>query len=137
MIKYALKCNHGHTFDSWFGSSADFDRLKGANLVTCAVCGSTEVEKTMMAPRVQTSDQPETLRAPASPAEQALQALRDKIETEFDDVGGEFAAEVRRISDGEAPERGIYGQARLQDARALLEEGHPIAPLPFSNKPKN
>jgi hypothetical protein len=141
MIRYALRCDREHRFDSWFGSSADFDRLTDAGLVACAVCGSSAVEKVLMTPSVasgvpeqvpkQVPGQAPSLRAPASPAEQALAEMRRRIEATADDVGRDFAAEARRIHDGLAPERPIIGEARPADARALLDDGIPVAPLPW------
>lgn len=135
MIRYALRCDNAHSFDSWFGSSADFDRLQAAGHVSCAICGSSTVVKDLMAPSVATAQQPERpLSAPASPAEQALAELRRKIEAESEDVGRNFAREARRIHDGEAPARAIIGEARPADAKALLDDGIPVAPLPWSSR---
>ncbi|MCV2880564.1 DUF1178 family protein [Actibacterium sp. XHP0104] len=134
MIRYALNCDKGHSFDSWFQSADAFDKLLAAGMVSCAVCGGTEVTKGLMAPRLSQSrdDTPDRpLSAPASPAEQALAELRRKIEENSDYVGDNFADEARRIHSGDAPERVIHGEARLDEARALIEEGVPIAPLPF------
>lgn len=144
MIRYALRCTNDHRFESWFGSSADFDRLHAAGLVSCAICGTSEVEKDLMAPRVRTapSAQPAAeeappLRAPASPAEQALTELRRKIEAESEDVGRDFAREARRIHEGEAPRRAIIGEARPAEAKALIEDGISVAPLPWSRTKTN
>ncbi len=135
MIRYALRCDKAHRFDSWFGSSADFDRLLAGGMISCAVCGSPAVTKELMAPAIATTAVPERpLSAPASPAEQALAELRRRIEAESDDVGREFAAEARRIHAGEAPERPIIGEARPVEARALLEDGIPVAPLPWGRR---
>lgn len=141
MIRFALRCDRGHRFDSWFGSGADFDRLSGQGLLACAVCGNGAVEKDLMAPAVTTTSAAparlETplpaapLAAPASPAEQALADLRRRVEATAEDVGRNFAAEARRIHAGEAPERTIIGEARPSEARALLEDGVPVAPLPW------
>lgn len=137
MIRYSLKCDNGHRFDSWFGSSADFERLHGAGLMSCAVCGSAAVEKDLMAPGVSSAGPSGDLCAPASAAEQALRALRRKIEANSENVGRDFAAEARRIHEGEAPRRPIIGEARLTEARALIEDGVPIAPLPWSARKGN
>jgi hypothetical protein len=135
MIRYALRCDREHRFDSWFGSSADFDRLAAGGMLACSVCGSTEVEKDLMAPRVAApAREARPLSAPASPAEQALAELRRKVEAESEDVGRGFAAEARRIHAGEAPERPIIGEARPADARALIEDGIPVAPLPWGRR---
>lgn len=136
MIKYNLKCDDGHTFDSWFGSIGDFERLQKSSLLSCAVCGSGTVDRAIMAPRVKTSDDA-PLSAPASPAEQAVRELRRKIEENAEDVGSNFASEARKIHDGDAPERSIYGKAKPAEARALIEDGIPVAPLPWGDRKKN
>jgi len=139
MIRYSLRCEAGHRFDSWFGSSDDFDRLKAADLIGCAVCGSVHVEKDLMAPAVATAAAatPPDLSAPASPAEQALAELRRRIEANCDDVGRDFAREARAIHEGRTPARSIIGEARVAEARALIEDGIPIAPLPWTRDSKN
>jgi hypothetical protein len=138
MIRYAIKCSADHSFDSWFQSAAAFEALKVAGHVSCPICGSTEVGKGLMAPALRRSetaavpavpDRP--LEAPGTDVEAALAALRRQIEANSDYVGLNFAAEARRIHAGEAPERSIYGQARADEARALIEDGVPVAPLPF------
>jgi hypothetical protein len=138
MIRYAIKCSADHSFDSWFQSAAAYEALKGAGHVSCPVCGSTTVEKGLMAPAVRVSDTGEMaavpdrpLAAPGTDVEAALAALRRQIEANSDYVGLNFAAEARRIHVGDAPERSIYGEARADDARALIEDGVPVAPLPF------
>ncbi|GGA07934.1 DUF1178 family protein [Neptunicoccus cionae] len=150
MISYTLKCEHGHQFDSWFQSAEAFDKLLAADMITCSVCGALGVEKAVMAPRVRTgrdaAPRPVTptseksvgpLSAPASPAEQALAELRKMVEKNSENVGEDFATEARRIHEGEAPERSIYGQAKPDEAKALIEEGIPVAPLPWGNRKTN
>ncbi|WP_412554175.1 DUF1178 family protein [Shimia sp. MIT1388] len=151
MINYTLKCANDHRFDSWFQSAAAFDKLKAAGMVACAVCGDTNVEKAMMAPRVrparsaaakpqettpaptpEAASAPGPLSQPASPAEQALKELRDHVEANSDYVGKDFASEARAMHDGDAPERPIYGEAKVEEAKALIEDGVPVAPLPFN-----
>src|SRR6056297_3465900 len=112
MIQFTLKCDKDHRFDSWFQSSDAFDKLKAAGMVACAHCGSTQVDKAMMAPSVQASrgkpevpkgptreTTPETapgpLSSPANPAEKAMTELRKKIEDNADYVGLNFAREAR------------------------------------------
>lgn len=133
MIQYALKCKNGHTFDSWFQSADAYDRLAKAGLVECAVCGAGGVEKAIMTPRVrQTKSQAADLRAPATPAEQAIAHLRKQVEDNSDYVGADFASEARAMHDGDIPERSIYGEARLDEAKKLVDDGVPVLPLPFS-----
>lgn len=142
MIRYSLKCSEGHSFDSWFASSNAYERLIAAGALNCAICGGGNVSKAIMAPRVAKGDEPApddvpSLRQPASPAEQALRELRRKIEENSEDVGRNFANEARAIHEGDAPERSIYGEARTEDARALIEDGVPVAPLPWMNRRTN
>ena len=141
MIQFALRCDQGHKFDSWFQSSEAFDKLKAAGMVTCAVCGSTHVEKAVMAPRVRdskskTGDVPvpkadRPLSEPAGAAEQALVALKKQVEENSEYVGMNFAREARDIHDGTAPDRPIHGEAKPDEAKQLIEDGVPVAPLPF------
>lgn len=140
MIRYALKCDQGHAFDSWFKSAEAFDALSAGGHVACLICGSVRVEKTLMAPAVRparkaaAAEPPARLSQPASPAEEALAAMRREIEANSDYVGLNFAAEARAMHQGEAPERPIHGEARPEEARALLEDGVPVLPLPFVPK---
>ncbi len=156
MIQFSLKCPDGHRFESWFQSADAFEKLAKAGHVTCAICGSSDVKKAIMAPRVATSrtkapkapradsdttmpagaanagSKPGPLSQPRTAAEQALQDLRKKIEANTEDVGRDFAREARAIHGGDAPDRPIRGEARAEDAKALLEDGVPVVPLPFS-----
>ncbi len=135
MIQYSLKCSDGHQFDSWFQSAGAYDKLQAAGHVACAVCGSAEVQKAMMAPRVaqgDTSVSPKPLGKPANPAEAALKELRRHVEANSDYVGPRFAKEARAMHLGEAPERPIWGEARKEEAKALIDDGIAVAPLPFT-----
>jgi len=149
MIRYSLKCDRGHEFESWFASAASFDRLADSGHVSCAVCGTIGVEKAIMAPRVQATksqvpDSGDTesregrpLSKPASPAEQALKELRRIVETHAENVGPKFAKEARAIQNGDAPERAIYGKARPAEARSLVNDGIPVIPLPWGRERTN
>ena len=133
MIRYALRCDKGHAFDGWFRSAEGFDALRQAGQVGCAICGSHAVEKAPMAPAVPARDEAAArpLDAPGSAAEQALAELRKRIEAGSDYVGTEFAREARAMHEGEMPSRPIHGEARLEEARKLIEDRVPVAPLPF------
>ena len=135
MIRYALVCRAGHDFESWFSSAESYDSLEKAGHVTCPTCGAAEVSKSLMAPGIAAKKgdtQPETaLSTPRTQQEAALAALRKKVEAESDYVGMNFAAEARAIHEGQQPARSIYGEACLADAKSLLEDGIPVAPLPF------
>jgi hypothetical protein len=137
MIRYSLKCAAEHSFDSWFQSAAAFDALATAGHVTCPQCGSAQISKTLMAPAVSAArnaggpslDKP--LSSPASPQEEALSALRAEVEANSDYVGKSFVAEARKMHAGTAAPRAIHGEARLDEARKLVEDGVPVMPLPF------
>ncbi|MEL7164797.1 MAG: DUF1178 family protein [Pseudomonadota bacterium] len=133
MIKYALKCEHGHSFDSWFASADGYDSLRVAGHLSCAVCGSTEVHKAIMAPRVNVPAQPaQTAPDPASDEMQkTLKKMREDVEKNATYVGGNFAKEARAQYLGDVPDRPIWGEAKPEDAKSLIEDGVPVAPLPF------
>lgn len=149
MIKYTLKCSEGHKFDSWFQSAEAFEKLLSAGMVTCSVCGALGVEKAIMAPQIRTTRRTQApvddvpvektgpLSEPASPAEQALSEMRKMVEETSEDVGDNFVSEARAIHDGDAPERPIYGQAKIEDAKELADEGIKVVPLPWGNKRTN
>jgi hypothetical protein len=139
MIRYNLKCATGHEFEAWFRSSAAYDRQRAAGQVGCSVCGSPEVEKALMTPgvkaeRVDTGGSQPCLSKPGSPTEAMLTELRRKVEAGSDYVGREFATEARRIHDGETDKRSIWGEASLDDARALKDDGVPVAPIPWMRR---
>jgi len=142
MIRYDLKCSKGHRFDSWFSSSADFDKLSRAGLLSCVACGDTDIEKAVMAPRVtQSAPRPESEPRPDTQAPalepQALQELRPHIESTATDVGRDFASEARKMHTGETPKRPIYGEAKVEEAKSLLEDGVPVLPLPWTSRKIN
>ncbi len=177
MIRYSLKCAEGHGFESWFQSAEAYDKLLAGGLVICTHCGSSKVEKALMAPRVRPGrkaaavgreagalevsaqapgqpasrtapadeatsglrsdplpeqSQPTSLRAPSSAREQAIAALRKQVEANSDYVGKDFAKQARDMFLGDTPARAIHGEAKLEEAKALIEDGVPVLPLPFA-----
>lgn len=135
MIRYALNCEKAHEFEGWFSSSADYDSQRARGLVTCPVCNSADVTKMLMAPSVSTAREKEATRTLALDAAQAQAFAKIKetlatIRANTDDVGEKFPEEARKIHYGEAEARGIIGQASPQEAKALIEEGIAVAPLP-------
>lgn len=141
MIRYSLRCGADHGFDSWFASADAFQALQAAGRLACPVCGAAEVRKDLMAPAVrparkaaapgQAPDRKPDLSAPASELEAKIAALRRQVEENSDYVGMNFATEARAMHSGEAPARAIHGEAKPEEARAMIEEGLPVAPLPF------
>ena len=168
MIKYALICDQGHTFESWFSNAQGYETQVKRGFVECPTCQTKQVSKAMMAPSVSTSRRKEVIRAqtaamtaaamqaqaqsaaaapaaapapePAQPValldegQQALRAmvreLHEKMTENSTDVGDRFTTEARDMQSGDAPLRPIHGRATLEEAKALIEEGVPVMPLP-------
>lgn len=166
MIRYSLRCKKSHEFESWFASSEAFDKLAAKKQVACPECGSKSVEKALMAPRVVKSEakspskravKAAVKRAAAAAASapapepapslqhvaaqkelvEAVRKLRDEVVAKAEYVGPRFSEEARKIHYDEAPARGIYGEATAEEARALVEEGVEIMPLPVLPGDKN
>ncbi|MBX4865195.1 DUF1178 family protein [Rhizobium sophorae] len=135
MIRYSLTCDNAHEFEGWFSESADFDRQVATGFLTCPVCHSAAISKLLMAPSVSTArkkDERQTLAMDAMRRE-ALQKLKEAVaavKANSEDVGTQFPEEARKIHYGEADARGIIGQATVDEAQALLEEGIEIAAIP-------
>lgn len=142
MIRFTLKCAQFHDFESWFQSGPAYDDLRAAGRVVCPVCGSVEVEKSLMAPMVRPGRDAIPARASLTAPQgddaktEALARLKAEIEANSDYVGMNFAAEARKMHMGEAPERVIYGEAKPEEAKKLIEDGVPVAPLPFMPRRK-
>lgn len=148
MIRYSLVCDAGHGFESWFPSSDSFDEQAARGLVTCPVCDSSHVAKGLMAPSLARTDRappaeckdassvavaPVILPMIAEPerrVREMLRALREQVVASAEHVGTRFPEEARKIHYGETEERAIYGQASPEEARALIDEGIDVAPLP-------
>ena len=158
MIHYNLRCKKGHAFESWFQSSSAYEVQEKLKLVSCPVCGSTEVERAIMAPQIvskkgRESAPSEPVPAPATevaaPAptpllmaqEQELRAklreLRDHIVKNADNVGERFPAEARKMHYGDIEHRPIFGEASPDEARALIDEGVEVMPLPVLPDDRN
>ena len=156
MIRYALVCEKGHDFESWFQDSAAYDKQAKRGLVACPHCGSAKVEKAIMAPRLAGSRKRERRephrRAPAAAPEKApvamispqerelrskLKELRDHLTKNADHVGAKFPEEARKMHYGETEHRSIYGEASPEEAKALAEEGIEFHPLPILPDERN
>jgi hypothetical protein len=146
MIVFDLACARGHVFEAWFGSSADFEDQRARSLVACPICGLDQVEKAVMAPNVTAKTNqragpdhnalPMRQGGPSLPGEvKAMLATMAKAQAKLldgsENVGRLFADEARAIAMGEADDRPIHGQASVAEARALLDEGLPVMPLPL------
>ncbi len=146
MIKFSLRCNHDHNFDSWFMSSEAFEKLKASGMLSCPVCGSSKVKKNIMTPQVQSlstrrkdTEEKSESPPPSIPITRAMQKwqeLQKLIDKTFDHVGDNFVTEVRAMDAGEIPKRSVIGDASINDAIELLEDGIPVAPVPWIDKRK-
>ncbi len=154
MIRYSLRCERDHSFESWFQSSSAFDSQLKRKLVACPVCGSAKVEKAIMAPqivgkkgreRAAPAEAPEAAPAAPTPLVMAqerelrtkLKELRDHIVKNADTVGERFPNEARAMHDGDKEHRPIYGEASPDEARSLIDEGIEVAPLPVLPEDRN
>ena len=135
MIRYSLICENAHEFEGWFSESADFDRQVASGFLTCPVCNSASISKSLMAPTVSTARKKEEMQTVAmdTARREAFLKLKEAvaaIKANSEDVGTRFPEEARKIHYGEADARGIIGQATPDEAEALVEEGIQIAALP-------
>ncbi|MGZ3324672.1 MAG: DUF1178 family protein [Xanthobacteraceae bacterium] len=161
MIHYNLRCEKGHAFESWFQSSSAYEAQEKRKLVNCPVCGSAKVERGIMAPQIVSKrgrESAETVPAPvtttgtevAAPAaspplrmaqERELRAklkeLREHIVKNADNVGERFPNEARKMHYGDIEHRPIYGEASPEEARALIDEGVEVTPLPVLPDDRN
>ncbi|MGZ3174030.1 MAG: DUF1178 family protein [Croceibacterium sp.] len=156
MIRYTLRCDHGHAFESWFQSSTAYEAQEKRKLVSCPVCGSAKVERAIMAPQiVNKKARDSAVLAPAAATEVAapastpllmaqerelrakLKELRDHIVKTADNVGERFPNEARKMHYGDIEHRPIYGEASPDEARSLIEEGVEVTPLPVLPDDRN
>jgi hypothetical protein len=138
MIKYALGCAEGHAFDSWFPDSAAYEKQRKRGFVVCPECGSTRVDKAIMAPAVVGGERAAAEAGPQivvdDPRRRAREfflRMRREIEANTDDVGSRFPEVARAIHLGEEQERAIRGRASLAEAESLLEDGIGVLPMPM------
>lgn len=158
MIRYNLRCDRGHGFESWFQSSSAYESQEKRKLVNCPVCGSAKVERAIMAPQIVSKKGRDRTVAPpaaAAPTDTAtpastpllmaqerelrakLRELRDHIVKNADNVGDRFPTEARKMHYGDIEHRPIYGEASPEQARSLIEEGVEVSPLPVLPDDRN
>jgi hypothetical protein len=141
MIRFSLHCEHEHEFDGWFRDGADFETQKKRGFISCPICNSSKVEKALMAPAVSTGRQKEKVALAVSEEQRKLMdRLREmtrKVRENADYVGDKFAEEARKIHFGEIEPRGIYGEASIEEAKGLIEDGVDFMPLPEFPEDRN
>lgn len=132
MIVFDLRCGNAHVFEAWFGKSADFEDQSARGLVACPICGSSEVAKAVMAPAIPgKSNRADISVGDAKALLGKLADAQKRALASSDYVGERFAAEARAIHLGDAQARSIHGQATRADAKSLVDDGVPVAPLPM------
>jgi hypothetical protein len=146
MIKYNLECKNNHRFESWFQSADAFEKLLVSSHISCSTCGTSDVTKSIMAPNIgaksnsrsniKNSQKEVSLLNPSTSTEKALKEFRRHLEKNSENVGSKFATEARKMHLGEAPERSIYGESTVKEAKDLIDEGISVVPLPFISSRK-
>ena len=138
MIKYNLKCENKHEFESWFSDSRDFDRLKNKNLIECIFCRSKKIEKSIMAPRIANPNlqnkQKDITFLEIKNFKKDLQNLRKFVEKNFEFVEKNFAKKVREVYYDKKSEKNIYGIATEDEKEELKEEGIDLVSIPWIEK---
>ena len=140
MIKFNLKCNNKHEFESWFSNSNEFEKLKSKNLIECIYCKSKQVDKSIMSPIVLNKD--EKIKKDKSlenfkKVKKELFKIRKFVEKNFENVGKDFPQEVRNVYYNKRENKNIYGHTTQEEAEELKEEGIDIASIPWVDKIEN
>ena len=139
MIKYNLKCNNDHEFESWFSDSKEFERLKTRKLLECIYCNSKKIKKSIMAPMISVSKNNNANKFQIN--EKILQKQRNKliklrnfIEKNFEYVGEDFSKKVREIYYDKKNKKTIYGIITPEERKDLKEEGIDLLSIPWVDK---
>ena len=138
MIKYNLKCNEGHEFESWFSNSEEFDKLNKKKLLECIYCSSKKINKSIMSPMIsglkKKNEQIEILDKEFQNEKNKLLQLRKFIEKNFDYVGKDFSKKVREVYYDKKSKKAIYGTTTPEEREELAEEGIDLFSIPWVNK---
>src|SRR5437763_11961748 len=130
MIVFDLQCRDGgETFEAWFRSSSDYEEQQAAGLVQCPMCQSANVGKAPMAPRVPRKGSDHPLAK--------LAAMQAEMLKDSRWVGDKFVETARAMHAGEIEHQQVHGNATLEQAKSLVDEGVPVAPLPLPVVPPN
>ena len=138
MIKYILKCNKDHEFESWFSDSEEFEKLNKKKLLDCIYCSSTTISKSIMSPMILNSnnknDIGDVIDKDIKNEKNKLLQLRKYIENNFDFVGKEFSKKVREVYYDKKSKKAIYGTTTPEEREELAEEGIDLLSIPWVNK---
>ena len=138
MIKYNLKCQHNHEFESWFSNSEEFDKLNKRDLLECIYCSSKKISKSIMSPRISNlnikQEKENLINRDIKNEKNQLLRLRKYIEKNFDYVGKDFSKKVREVYYDKKSKKAIYGTATSKEREELAEEGIDLLSIPWINK---
>ena len=138
MIKYNLKCNNNHEFESWFSDSLEFDKLKKRKLLECIYCSSKKIKKSIMAPmisgNIKKDSHLENLTKNLKIEKNRLLKIREYIEKNYEYVGKNFSNKVREIYYDKKNNKMIYGATSLKEREELAEEGIDLISIPWIDK---
>ena len=138
MIKYNLKCNNDHEFESWFSNSTEFEKLNKKGFLECIFCSSKKIDKSIMAPSILNSkekdNQIKIINKDFKDEKNKLLKLRKYIEKNFDYVGKDFCKKVREVYYDKKSKKAIYGTTTAEERDELAEEGIDLLSIPWVNK---
>tara|TARA_Y100000591_G_scaffold321140_1_gene335721 strand:- start:363 stop:785 length:423 start_codon:yes stop_codon:yes gene_type:complete len=138
MIKYILKCNNGHEFESWFSDSEEFEKLNEKKLLECIFCSSKLISKSIMSPMISNSSSKdinlETIKKEIANEKNKLLKLRKYIEDNFDYAGKDFSKKVREVYYDKKKKKAIYGTTTPEEREELAEEGIDLLSIPWVDK---
>jgi|TARA_B100001063_G_scaffold185136_1_gene174862 hypothetical protein len=138
MIKYLLKCNNDHEFESWFSNSEEFERLNKRKLLECIFCLSKKIKKSIMAPMIfntkNTEKKFDIIDKDCKDRKNKLLQIRKFIEKNFDYVGEDFSKKVREVHYDKKNNKAIYGTTSIEERKELAEEGIDLFSIPWINK---
>ena len=138
MIKYILKCDKEHEFESWFSDSEEFEKLNKRRLLECIYCSSKNIKKSIMAPMISNSqikDQKNLkINSELKNEKYNLLKLREFIEKNFEYVGRDFSKKAREIYYDKKSKKAIYGTTSQEERDELAEEGIDLMSIPWVTK---
>ena len=138
MIKYNLKCNNNHEFESWFSDSNEFNKLNKKKLLECIYCSSNKIQKSIMSPMVSgikvNEDKISFLDQKLLSEKNQLIKLREHIEKNFEFVGDKFSEKVRDVYYDKETKKSIYGTTTPEEKKELEEEGIDLLSIPWVSK---
>ena len=138
MIVFDSKCSHNHVFEIWFKDSREFEKQKKKGLINCPICDDNNIDKSLMKPNLSKKSNSKDKKIINKTLINKISKYKKMVEKNFDYVGDNFTEEAKKIKYGEAKDRGIYGEANIEQTKELIEEEIDFEPLPWSpNKKTN